>query len=69
MKTATFVKTSEGTPGDARIYKLSKPMGYDQDWKTEEYKKKADYVMVSRSKGGSTTKEHWKGLAMRLLIS
>ena len=47
MKTATEIKRLEGFTGDARLYKLSDPMGYDFDWDTDELQKETDHVIVS----------------------
>jgi hypothetical protein len=46
-KTATQLDTLKTFNGDARLYKLSEPIGYDWDCDTDDYKSKTDYVVVS----------------------
>lgn len=49
MQTATFVKRLTGFNGDARLYRLSKPIEY-QDWdsdKDEYVTKYSEFVVVS----------------------
>ena len=47
MHTATEIKQLNRWQGDARLYRLSKPIGYDFDWDTDEPKAFTDYVIVS----------------------
>lgn len=46
-KTATFVKKIEGWIGDARLFRLSAPMSYDEDSEDENSKSETDHVIVS----------------------
>lgn len=47
MKTATFVRDLEGFSGDARLFRLSEPVGYDRDCDTWEFTKRTEFVVVS----------------------
>lgn len=45
---AKFIKELDGWRGDARLYKLSKPVEYDKPWKDNDHPaKKTNYVIVS----------------------
>ena len=44
---ATMIRKLDGFTGDAALYELSEPVGYDMDWDTDEYKEQTTYVIVS----------------------
>lgn len=46
-KTAKFVKRLEGFQGDARLYHLSEPVGYDFDFETDAFRHETEYVVSS----------------------
>ena len=45
--TVTFVRKLPDWRGDARLYKLSEPVGYDRDCETGKYAGTTDHVAVS----------------------
>lgn len=49
MKTATLIKVPDGFSGDARLYKLSEPVEYDEHWDEDGLQpaRKTNYVIVS----------------------
>lgn len=46
-KTAELIRRLDGFTGEAALYKLSEPIGYDWDYETDEHAETTSYVVVS----------------------
>ena len=46
-KTATFLRKLDNFKGNAQLYVLSEPVGWDYDWDTKQYAEETNHVIVS----------------------